>query len=284
PNGNRYVGFDVYFAIYGTTRLVVVANNPTPGTWTAEVKALTPLGNEAGNFLAFPDRVHEKITAFFFDPPAIADIAGHPARGAIEFALANGFMGLCGTGTFCPDQPVTRAQFARGYTQFGAIRQSLPLGGGSTFGDVSAADKPFVEAVAARGAALRDLGFRYNGVMEGGGTSWYPNGGIIRQHLAKMLVRGVGGEQAALDHTGDVTYLYNGQRYVIADQDQIDPVLRGYVQVAINSNMFNVFAEVVQGPYDLQPTLKFYFRPNANLTRADAAVAISRYHTQYFAR
>ncbi|HEX2092515.1 MAG TPA: S8 family serine peptidase, partial [Longimicrobiaceae bacterium] len=47
PNGNRYVGFDVYFAIYGTTRLVVVANNPTPGTWTAEVKALTPLGNEA---------------------------------------------------------------------------------------------------------------------------------------------------------------------------------------------------------------------------------------------
>ncbi|HEX2092517.1 MAG TPA: S8 family serine peptidase [Longimicrobiaceae bacterium] len=282
PNGNRYVGFDTYFALYGTTRLSVVVGNPIPGTWTAEVKALTPFGNEAGNFAAFPDRVRLSSTLTFLDAPAIADVQGHPARGAIEFAFVNGWLGLCATGSFCPDRAITRSEFARGFTQFGAIRQSLPFGGASTFGDVSAADRPFVEAVAARGAALRDPEFRYGGVIEGSGGSFNPSGGINRAELAKMLVRGVGGEAAALNHSGDVTILYNGQQYVIADQSQITAALRGYVHVAINSNMINVYWTVEQGPYDLQPVLKPYFRPGNGLTRADAAVAISRYYTQFF--
>ena len=282
PNGNRYTAFDLYFAVEGTKRLLVVVNNPIPGTWTAEVKALTPKGQQAGNFAAFPDRVRETETLTFVTPPAIADIQGHAGQGAIELALVNGFLGLCSTSSFCPNKEIRRADFARGFTQFGSLRQNLPLGGGSTFGDVAATDKPFVEAVAARGAAMRDREHRYAGVMEGAGGSFDPNGKILRAGLAKMLVRGIGGDAAALAHTGDVTYTYDGQTYVIADQAQIPAGERGYVHAAINSNMLNVYAAIEQGPYDLQPTLKFYFKPASTVTRADAAVAISRYHAQFF--
>jgi serine protease AprX len=282
PNGNRYNAFDLYFAESGTTRLVIVVNNPTPGTWTAEVKALTPKGNEAGNFAAFPDRVHETEILTFVTPPAIADIQGHEAKGAIETALVNGYLGLCAAGSFCPDAELTRGDFARGFTQFGAIRQNLPLGGASTFGDVSAADRPFVEAVAARGAAMRDREHRYPGVMEASGGNFFPTAKVQRAGMARMLVRGVGGDAAALAHTGNVTYTYNGQTYVIADQDQIPAGLRGYVHTAINSNMMNVYAEIEQGALDLTPKLKFYFRPTNVVKRGEAAVAIARYHAQFF--
>jgi serine protease AprX len=282
PNGNRYIAFDLFFADNGTTRLVIVVNDPIPGTWTAEVKALTPLGNESGNFATFPDRVHETEILTFVTPPHVADIQGHAAKGAIELALVNGFLGLCSNSSFCPNKELRRADLARGFTQFGSIRQNLPLGGASTFGDVSAAEKPFVEAVAARGAATRDREHRYGGVMEGTGGSFDPNGKVQRAGLAKMLVRGIGGDAAAIAHTGDVTYTYNGQTYVIADQDQIPAGSRGYVHAAINSNMMNVYAAVEQGPYDLTPKLKFYFKPASTVTRADAAVAISRYYAQFF--
>lgn len=282
PKGNRYSAFELYFAIYRNKKLSVVVSNPMPGTWTAEVKALTPKGNEAGNFAAFPDRVREKITLTFLDAPKLADVQGHPASGAAEFALRNGFMAPCAPGSFCPDQAMTRGEMARSFTQFGAVRQYLPFGGGSTFGDVAAADRPFAEAVAARGAALRDPEFRYPGVMEGSGSAFNPAGGINRAELAKMLVRGVGGDAPALAHTGDVTIQYNGQSYPIADQAQIPSALRGYVHVAINSNILNVHWTIEQGPYDLQPVLKPYFRPATALTRGEAAVAITRYYAQFF--
>jgi serine protease AprX len=282
PNGNRYNAFDLFFADNGTTRLVIVVNNPTPGTWTAEVKALTPKGNEAGNFAAFPDKVRETEILTFITPPVIADVQGHAAQGAIEVALANGYLGLCAPGSFCPEADLTRIDLARGFTQFGSIRQNLPLGGASTFSDVSAADKPFAEAVAAQGAAMRDREHRFRGVITGNGSSFVPGGTILRSQLARMLVRGVGGEAAAVAHTGDVTYSYNGQTYVIADQDQIPANERGHVHTAINSNMMNVYAAIEQGQFDLTPKLKFYFRPTNTVKRGEAAVAIARYHAQFF--
>jgi serine protease AprX len=282
PAGNRYLANDLFFALYGTKRLVVVVNNPMAGNWTAEVKAITPLGNNIGNALTFPDRIRETITTTSVTPQPINDIQGHAAQGAIEMTLANGFLGLCSTSSFCPNRNLRRSELARAFTQFGAVRQWLPLGGGSTFGDVSSADRPFVEAVAARGAAMRDPQFRYAGVIEGNGTSFNPNGTVTRAEIARMLVRGVGGDAVALAHTGDVTVQHNGQVYVIADQDQIPAALRGYVHVAINSNMLNVFWSVQQGALDLQPTLVAHFRPGTVMTRADAAVAITRYHAQFF--
>lgn len=283
PNGVRYTAFDLYFAIFGTRRLGVVVNNPMAGTWTAEVKALTPLGNEAGNFATFPDEVTKTITLTTVTAPTLADVAsGSAAKGAIDFSLVNGFMGLCGSNSFCPTQALTRAQFARSFTQFGAVRQFLPVDGGSTFSDVSAADRPFVEAVAAQGAAMRDIEFRFGGVVQGSNGTFNPGGTISRAEIAQMLVRGVGGEQAALNHTGDVTVRHDGKLYVIQDQDRIPQALRGAVHVAINSNMINVRWAIEQGPYDLTPTLKAYFDPANTMSRADAAVAISRYYTQFF--
>jgi serine protease AprX len=283
PNGVRYTAFDLYFALFGTRQLGVVVNNPVAGSWTVEVKALTPLGNEAGNFLTFPDRVTQTITLTTVTAPALSDVPGnHAAKGAIDFGLVNGFIGLCGNNSFCPDRAIRRSEFARSFTQFGAVRQALPLNGGSTFADVSSGDRPFVEAVAARGAAMRDPEFRYGGVIEGNGTSFNPSGSITRAEIARMLVRGVGGEAAALRHSGDVYVQHDNRLYVLADQDQIPAALRGYVHVAINSNMLNVFWTVEQGPFDLVPTLRASFRPTSTVTRADAAVAIQRYYAQFF--
>ncbi|HEX2092516.1 MAG TPA: S8 family serine peptidase [Longimicrobiaceae bacterium] len=283
PNRNRYYTYDLLFAIYETTRLVVVVPNPIPGTWTMETKMFTLFGTQ-GNAAAAPDRVREQVRTYTFETPAIGDLQGHADRGSIEWALTNGFLGLCATSSFCPDQAITRGDFARSFTQFGAVRQYLPFNGGSTFGDVSAADKPFVEAVATQGAALRDREFRYAGVIEGSGTSFNPGGAITRAELARMLVRGIGGEAAALGHSGDVTVAYNGQTYVVADQDRIPAALRGYAHTAINSNMLSVFWRIEQGP--VQAELRPYFYPTADagapVSRADAAVAISRYHAQYF--
>jgi serine protease AprX len=285
PQGNRYYTYDLLFAIYGTNRLVVVVPNPSAGTWTMETKMFTLLGTQ-GNLAAAPDRVREQVRTFIFDAPAIADIQSSADRGSIEWALTNGYLGLCGAASFCPDQPIRRMDFARGFTQFGAIRQWLPFNGASTFSDVPAADKAYAEAVVARGAALRDIEHRYGGVMEGSGGFFNPDGGITRAELAKMLVRGVGGEAAALAHTGDVTVVYNGQTYVVADQAGIPAALRGHVHAAINSGMLNLTWKIEQGPFDAQPALKPYFYPTADpaalVTRAEAAVAISRYHAQFF--
>jgi serine protease AprX len=285
PNGNRYYTYDLLFAIYGTDRLVVVVSNPPAGNWTMETKMFTLFGTQ-GNLAAAPDRVREQVRTFTFDTPPIADIQSSANRGAIEWALTNGYMGLCAAGSFCPDQPLTRIQLARGLTQFAAIRQSLPFNGGSTFSDVAEADKPFAEAVAAQGAALRDPQYRYGGVMESHGATFNPGNGISRGHFARILVRAIGGEAAAAAHTGDVTVAYNGQTYVVADQGLIPGAVRGHVHAAINSGMLNVFWRIEQGPLDPAPVLKPYFFPTADpstpVTRGDAAVAISRYHAQYF--
>ena len=285
PQGNRYYTYDLLFAVYGTNRLVVVVPNPSAGTWTMETKMFTLLGTE-GNLAAAPDKVREQVRTFTFDAPAIADIQGSADSGAIEWALTNGYMGLCAEGSFCPDQPLTRIQLARSLTQFAAIRQSLPFNGGATFSDVAEADRPFAEAVAAPGAALRDPQYRYGGVMESSGSTFNPGNGISRGHFARILVRAIGGEAAALAHTGDVTVAYNGQTYVVADQNSIPAAVRGHVHAAINSGMLNVFWRIEQGPLDPAPVLKPYFfptsDPSAPVTRAEAAVAISRYHTQFF--
>jgi serine protease AprX len=285
PQGNRYNAFQLYFALYRMKNLAVVVPNPMPGRWTAEVKSLTPLGVQAGNFLAFPDRVTLTSDVLFLDAPALADVpAQHEAKGAIDFVLTRGFLGPCNNNRFCPNRALRRVELARGFTQFGAVRQFLPFNGGGTFTDVSSADRPFVEAVAARGSTLRDPEFRFGGVIEGNGSSFDPGGSIVRAELAQMFVRGVGGEAAAQSHRGDVTIWYNGRQHVIADQDEIPAQMRGYVHVAINANMLNVYWVVEQGPFDLQPTLRAYFRPANTITRAEAAVAISRYCNQYFGR
>jgi serine protease AprX len=285
PQGNRYYTYDLLFAVYGTNRLVVVVPNPPAGNWTMETKMFTLLGTQ-GNVAAAPDRVREQVRTFTFETPAIADIQSSPERGAIEWALTNGYMGLCGAGSFCPDQPLRRIDFARGLTQFAAVRQALPFNGGSNFSDVAAADRPFAEAVAARGAALRDVEFRYGGIMEATNGAFNPDAGMSRARFAQLLVRAIGGEGAAAAHTGNVTVAYNGQTYVVADQGLIPAALRGHVHAAINSGMLNVFWKIEQGPLDPQAVLRPYFYPTADpaphVTRAEAAVAISRYHAQFF--
>ncbi|MGP4070980.1 S-layer homology domain-containing protein [Piscibacillus sp. B03] len=69
---------------------------------------------------------------------------------------------------------------------------------------------------------------------------------------------------------------------VLADQDDIPDHLKGYVQLALDLNILNAHFEVKQNPYDLKPDIIATFSPNKDVTRAEYAVASTRYQAAFF--
>jgi serine protease AprX len=53
--------------------------------------------------------------------------------------------------------------------------------------------------------------------------------------------------------------------------------MEGYVQTALDLNILNAYFSLVQGPYDLQPTIHATFKPSSLVKRADYAVAATRW-------
>ena len=78
-----------------------------------------------------------------------------------------------------------------------------------------------------------------------------------------------------------VTVFVDGKRIPIDDNASIPPLLRGYAQQALDQGLINARFTVMQGPYDLQPTLHAYFDPNVRVTRAGYAVAAGRFMAGY---
>jgi len=91
----------------------------------------------------------------------------------------------------------------------------------------------------------------------------------------------MGLQTEALVFSGPLTVFYNGRRIAIDDAASIPANLLGYVQLALDQGVINARFALVQGPYDLQPTLKAYFDPTKPVTRAAYAVAAGRYMTAY---
>nr|WP_272495831.1 S8 family serine peptidase [Bacillus pinisoli] len=279
PDGTEYSsGISLLFALeYDRT---VSVTNPAPGEWTAEVRGLrgnvvNPLG-AATPELVKGTLAFTKVSGF----SGLNDIEGHPAADAIKSAVNERLVDGNSDGSFKPNAKLLRKDLAKYLVMGAEIRQALPEA--STFNDVSAADAPFIDAVTAKGAAFRDVNHTFKGVvLPKAAGSFAPNGTVTKAELAYSLVQALGLEAEAKNVTGNLTVQYGNERVTLKDQADIPAELKGYVQLALDLNILNASFSVVQGPYDLQPTVQASFSPATEVTRGDFAVAITRYFNAY---
>ncbi len=287
PDGVRY-GSSIALPELGST---VTAGAPgKPGTWKISVSGIGSVSGvdvdptNSTNGVAAPAQIDGEITFLRSGGyTGMGDVANHPARTAIEYAVANRLVDGYSDGKFRPDAYLTRAQLAEYLVMGTSIRQYLPLNGGTSFTDLgtTASAYPFAESVVAKGAPLRDLSQAQNGVMQAVGGKFLPANGVTRLDLAYSLVQAQGLQPQATAFTGNMTALYNGTRVPVMDSASVPAAMRGYAQYALDTGVLNARFALQQGPYDLQPTVVAYFDPTAKVTRAAYAVAAGRFMSQF---
>lgn len=257
-----------------------VVSSPAVGTWILEIRGLQ---NGTGqNLVSLPEQVvgdliFEQVDGF----SGLSDIAGSPAEGAIQAAVAERLMDGFPDGTFRPTADLSRGELAR-YLVLGAgIRQFRPTDGSTMFSDVSGGLAPFAEASAARGAALRDTFQVFDGVVPAENGLFRPSQAVSRIDLAYSLIQSLGLQHHAASFTGDLTVNYNGTRVTVADASDIPADRRGYVQLALDLGLMNAHFTLEQAPFQLEPTVRALFRPTDSVTRGEYAVAAVRYFAGY---
>ena len=198
---------------------------------------------------------------------------------AVSERLADGKSG----GAFQPASNITRADMADYLVMGTEIRQFLPIDGGSLFTDVTTSQAPFAEAVGVPGAALRDWFFAQGAVeLPATATRFNPSSQVKRWELAYALVQALGLQAQAQQLNGQaVTTVYNGQRIPVDDSSKIPAGYEGYVQLALDLSILNASFSFTQGPYDLVPAIHANFQPTKLTTRADYAVAATRWLTAW---
>ncbi len=287
PDGVRY-GSSITLPLLGET--ATVGAPAKPGRWTITVRGIGSVSGVAldparvTNGYALPGNVSGQIS--FLNSggyTGLNDIASHPARGAIEFGVANRLVDGNGGGKFRPNDKLRRNELAQYLVMGTSIRQSLPLNSTPLFLDLNPGSAAFSDAAAvvAYGAALRDLGNNQNGVMLPSNGRFNPTSLVTRVDLAYSLVQSEALQSQATAFTGDLTAFFDGKRVPVTDAASIPPAMRGYVQLALDLGLMNAYFSVVQSPYALEPTVVASFNPADFVTRAEYAVAASRYYTQF---
>ena len=287
PDGERY-GSAIALPELGST---VVASAPgKPGTWKVTVRgigsvsgtALDPLG--VTNGYAAPGYVDGTIT--MLDSAGylgMDDIAGHAAKGAIEYAVAHRLVDGYSDRKFRPDQVLKRSELAQYLLMGVSARQQLPLDGRVSFSDVSPSSPicAYAESAVSRGAPLRNLDQTHAGLMGLVNGKFQPNDPVNRLQLAYAFVQALGLQDEALAFDGTLSVSVDGKRIAIEDAASIPANLRGYVQGALDAGLMNARFTVTQGPFDLQPTLHAWFDPTKGVTRASYSVSVGRYAGMY---
>lgn len=273
PDGTEYSsGVSLLFPLYPDRTVAV--NSPKAGEWKVKIEGLhgdpsNPLG------IGLPETITGMISTTKVNGfSGLNDITGDPAASAIQMAVSERLVDGYADGTFKPKQNLLRKELARFLVMGVGIRQSqAPM-----LKDVATGDVPFVKAVVAKGAAIRDGVWVQGGVMQlDANGNFNPNGEVNRAELAYTLVQALGLEKQAKEFTGDVTVQYKDERIKLKDDASIPASLKGYVQVALDLNILNATFTVKQGPYDLVPTVEASFEPVKKVTRGDYAVAVTRY-------
>ncbi|HEY6390460.1 MAG TPA: S-layer homology domain-containing protein, partial [Bryobacteraceae bacterium] len=286
PNGVKYSSGIAIPVLDAPTREVIV-KNPVPGQWLLEVRGVRGLTTLPEVSLptsgaATPGPVDGSITQQQFILTPVADIQGDPSQAEIEFVLTNRIMDTAGDGLFHPQSSVTRGDFAQTLVLNTALRQSLAAS--PVFTDVSGAQAAIAEAVTASGSTLRDYNFGPAGMLSASGSTFNPGGLVSRLDVAAALVRALGLDSAARALAdSDLFVTYSGQVLQLADQASIPAAMRGYVQIAINKQILQVFFTLEQGPNDFQPKVTAQFKPNDNVTRSLLAFALDHYRRSFAA-
>nr|WP_263324076.1 S8 family serine peptidase [Neobacillus sp. Marseille-Q6967] len=277
PDGTTYSsGVSLLFPLYYDRTVSVTS--PAAGEWQVKIDGLHgDAANPVG--VGLPETVtgtlsFSKVGSF----SGLKDILGNPAASAIQMAVSERLVDGYADGNFKPKQYLTRKELARYLVMGTGIRQSK-----ADLNDVAGEDVPFVAAAVGKGGAIRDGVQSQAGVMllDSAGK-FYPNGEVNRLVLAYSLVQALGLEKQAKEFTGDVTVQYKDERIPLKDQESIPASLKGYVQLALDLNILNATFTVMQGPYDLLPTVEASFNPGKKVTRGDYAVAITRYYQAWF--
>ncbi|WP_442597071.1 S8 family serine peptidase [Neobacillus sp. D3-1R] len=276
PDGTKYSsGISVLFPLYMDRAVQVI--NPMPGTWTLSIEGLE-------GSIALPETIEGEIVLKQSSGyTGLNDIAGHPAESAIQLAVSERLVDSKNTRNFDPDKALKRVELADFLLMGAGVRQFLPLDGSKTVTDVKSDDQPFAEAVLAKGAALKDMAQATKGVMlPTANGSFSPDAKVDRLQIAYSLVQALGLEAEAIKRSTDtLTVQYGDKRVAIKDASLVPAELRGYVQLALDLNILNAYFTVYQGPYDLTPTIEAKFDPYKTVTRADYAVTITRYFSNY---
>jgi serine protease AprX len=279
PDGTEYSsGVSLLFPLYYDRTVSVTS--PTAGVWKAEIRGLK--GNELNPIgVALPETVNgtlsfSKVSGF----SGLNDIAGNPAAEAIKMAVNERLVDGYSEGTFKPGQNLVRKDLAKYLVMGTGVRQTKTA---AALSGVTEVDAPFVQAVLAKGASIRNHSQTDHGVMmlKSDGT-FGSDSAVTRAELAYSLVQALGLQAQASQFSGDVTVQYKDSRVLVKDAASIPAHLKGYVQLALDLNILNATFSVKQGLYDLQPTVEAVFSPGKNVTRGDFAVAVTRYYQAWF--
>ena len=260
----------------------VVVRNPVAGEWIAEVggvrglaavpQASSPVG------ISLPDHVDASVGRATFSMQDVPDIGGHALEATIRKALLNRQTDIQADGLYHPDDPVTRADFARHLVLVAPVRQSLA--DTPRFGDVSGDLAAIAEAVTAKGASLRDHSFSADGLMSAAGGAFDPAGTVNRLDLAVAFVRALGRDAEAKAKAG-TTVTSGGQP--LTDNAAIPSALRGYVQLALDRGLMEAFPaevrEIAPGQFLALPGPRF--EPATVPTRAQLAAKVDTFSTVF---
>lgn len=278
PDGTTYSsGVSLLFPLYYDRTVSVTS--PAAGEWQVKIDGLHgDAANPVG--VGLPETVTGTLSfskAGSFS--GLKDILGNLAASAIQMAVSERLVDGYADGNFKPKQYLTRKELARYLVMGTGLRQNKA----AALKDVSAEDAPFVAAAVGKGGAIRDGVQTQAGVMLLDSAGQFnPNGEVNRAELAYSLVQALGLEKQAKEFTGDVTVQYKDERIPLKDGGSIPASLKGYVQVALDLNILNATFSVSQGPYDLVPAVEASFNTAKKVTRADYAVAITRYYQAWF--
>ncbi|HMF58556.1 MAG TPA: S8 family serine peptidase [Pyrinomonadaceae bacterium] len=292
PDGHTTYSSGIQIPVLYSRNREIVVMNPQPGQWTLEVRgarglSTAPQASSPTAGAGTPGSIDGTIRQKLYTLAPIADIVNHTARTQIESVLKNRMMDTFSDGTFRPDANVTREDLARLLFLNTPLRQTL----GSTpkFTDVTGDMEAIAEAVTAKGSTLRDYYTSDSsqapaGMMSATGNAFNPTGIVSRLDIAVALVRALGFDADAKAKAGtNVTVNYSGQTLTLADNADIPPLMRGYVQLALDRGILQAFFTLEQGPFDLQPTLKARVHANDPTTRAFMAYALENYRQHFVA-
>jgi len=278
PDGTSYSS-GVKLPVLDSTVRQVVVQNPMPGQWRLEIRGARGLAAVPGVSIptsgaAGPGPVRGTINQIKFILPNIPDIAGHPQQADIEFAIKNRVIDIYADGNFQPDRVVSREDFALSLLSNTSVRQSLSAA--PKFTDVTGDFARIAEALTAKGSTLRAYDFTSNGLISANGSVFDSGANISRIDLAVALVRALGRDGEARSKANTIV-THNGQ--ALSDNAQIPGNLRGYVQLAIDRGLLEVYpAQVIQtGPGQFQVLPGPRVEPNNTLTRASFAVKLNKF-------
>lgn len=256
-------GSNLLAAVYGLEASLSF-DSPVAGNWFTTIYGLR--GQSSGTTgVGLPDTIYGTITNYYGTFSGLNDIKNSPYAAYIRRAVALRLMDSFSNGNFAPTALVTRGEMAKLIASGCFVRQNLLAP--PVYTDVPASLMPYVQAVTATGAPMRDLFLQSGPIMTGTGSTFNPGGTVTRAEVAMWLVRALNLEALAQSHMNTAT--------TFSDDAQIPAWARGYIVVANDLGLMTGFANAnpVEGE-----AVTYSWRPGEKVNRGAMAVTMVKWN------